>query len=135
MGAWGPGNFENDYAADRLIDLCEPLLKQVEEAFADPLLLEPDEAGSSVVVANLEIIACLSEHLGRYARGDIEDVLYPCVLPAPAVIADWKTRYLAIWDDGIDGLDPDPEYKTTRREVIVETFDRVGQLAHLRHDQ
>src|SRR5947208_2226389 len=81
MGTWGPGNFENDCAADHLYQVCGPLLKQVEEAMKYPSSIEPDEYGGDIVPANLEIIACLSEHLGRYERGELADFLYPCVLP------------------------------------------------------
>jgi hypothetical protein len=134
MGTWGPGNFENDCAADHLLEFCGPLLKQVEEAMKDPSAIEPDEYDASVVMANLEIIACLSEHLGRYERGAIQDFLYPCVLPPPGVVAGWRGQYLKVWDGGIDGLDPDPDYKKKRREVIIETFDRVERLARERHE-
>ena len=134
MGTWGPGNFENDCAADHLYEVCGPLLKQVEEAMKDPSLIEPDEYDSDIVTANLEIIACFSEHLGRYARGEIEDYLYPCVLPPPETVAEWKQKYLAAWDAGIDGLDPTPDYKQKRREVIIDTFDRVERLARGRYE-
>src|SRR5262249_10270322 len=84
--------------------------------------------------ANLEIIACLSEHLGRHERGEIQDYLYPCVLPPPETVAEWKRKYLQVWDDGIDGMDPDPDYKKQRREVLVATFDRGERLARGRYE-
>jgi hypothetical protein len=133
MGTWGPGNFENDYAADQLYEVCGPLLKQIEEAFDNSTMLEPDEDGP-LVMANLEIIACLSEHLGCYARGELQDFLYPCVMPPPKTIADWKRRFLEVWDACIDGLAPDPDYKRQRREVILETFQRVERLAAGRYE-
>jgi hypothetical protein len=128
MGVWGPGNFENDYAADHLYAVCGPLLGQIEEAMNDPSSLAPDEDTSYIVVANLEILACLAEHLGRYERGVIQDFLYPCVLPPPETIAMWKRKYLEVWDAGEE---PDllSEDDKKRRAVIVDTFDRVEQLA------
>lgn len=129
MGTWGPGNFENDCAADHLFEVCGPLLDQIKAAMEDPEAIEPGEYDSDIVVANLEIIACLTEHLGRYERGPIQDILYPCVLPAAETIAGWKKTYLAVWDESIDGLAPDPDYKKQRREVIIDTFDRVERLA------
>ncbi len=134
MGTWGPGNFENDCAADHLYEVCGPLLKQVEDAIQDPSAIEPDEYDADIVTANLEIIACLSEHLGRYERGELQDFLYPCVLPPPETIAEWKQKYLAVWDAHIDGLDPDADYKQTRRQVIIDTFDRVERLARGRYE-
>ena len=129
MGTWGPGNFENDCAADHLHEVCGPLLKQIEEAMSDVSSIEPDEYDGDIVPANLEIIACLTEHLGRYERGAIQDFLYPCVLPPAETVAEWKQKYMEVWDGYIDDLDPDPDYKTTRRQVLVDTFERVERLA------
>ncbi len=132
MGTWGPGNFENDCAADHLYEVCGPLLKQIEEAMKNPSLIEPDEYDADIVTANLEIIACLLEYLGRCERGEIQDFLYPCVLPPPEIIAEWKEKYLG--DKSIDGLDPNPDYKKKRRDVISQTFDRVERLARTRYE-
>ena len=97
MGTWGPGNFENDCEADHLYEVCGPLLKQVEEAMNDPAAIEPDEYDADIVTANLEIIACLSEHLGRHQHGELQDFLYPCVLPPPEMVVGWRQKYLAVW--------------------------------------
>ena len=134
MGTWGPGNFENDCAADHLYAVCGPLLKQIEEAMKDPAAIHPDESAADIVMANLEIIACLSEQLGRYARGEVQDFLYPCILPPPETVAEWKQKYLAGWDAGIDGSDPEAAYKKARREIISDTFDRVERLARERYE-
>ena len=77
MGTWGPGNFENDAAADHLIDLCRPLLTEIGKAMEEPSSLVPDEDDAGIVMANLEIIACLSEHLGRYDQSKLGKILYP----------------------------------------------------------
>jgi hypothetical protein len=83
MGTWGPGNFENDTTAEHLMDLCRPLLTEIEEAMEQPSCLEPDEKDADIVMANLEIIACLSEHLGRHEHSELGKFLYPCALPPP----------------------------------------------------
>jgi hypothetical protein len=129
MGAWGPGNFENDCSADYLHEICEPILKQIREAMSNPSLIQADEPDADLITAGLEIIACLSEHLGRFARGQIQDFVYPRVLPAPDEVAQWRQKFLATWDATIDGLQPAADYKKRRRDVIIETFDRVEQLA------
>jgi hypothetical protein len=129
MGTWGPGNFENDTAADHLMDLCQPLVTEIEEAMQEPASLEPDDDAADIVMANLEIIACLSEHLGRYEHSELGRFLYPCVLPSTEKVAKWKQAYLARWDGYIDALEPDPDYKKKRRDVIAETFDRLECLA------
>ncbi|HZV06348.1 MAG TPA: hypothetical protein VE999_14810 [Gemmataceae bacterium] len=83
-------------------------------------------------MANLEIIVCLSEYLGRYERGAIQDFLYPCVLPSPETIANWKQKFLEVWDVGVD---PDPNsFDQKRRRVIVETFERAERLAQGRYE-
>lgn len=134
MGTWGPGNFENDCAADRLGRICGSLLREVAEAMQDPLALEPDELYGDLVPAYLEVIACLSEHLGRCGPGAREGFLYPCALPPPETVAAWRRQYLAIWDACIDGLAPRPDYKQQWREVVVATFDRLERLSHRRYE-
>jgi hypothetical protein len=125
MGTWGPGNFENDYAADRLYEVCGPLLAEIEQAMKKaPVDLEDD---FEMVMANLEIVVCLSEHLGRYDRGEIQDFLYPCVLPSPETVSHWKQKFLEVWDVGVD---PDPKsFDRERRRVIVDTLERAEWLA------
>ncbi|MFN8176362.1 MAG: DUF4259 domain-containing protein [bacterium] len=129
MGAWGSGNFENDTAADHVLTLSRQLLGQIEATVEDGSAMEPDEYDSEVMMCNLEILACLAEHLGRYEKGSVAERLFPDVLPEASVVATWKTKYLDVWDSYIDKLRPKPEYKRQRRAVIVETFDRVTQLS------
>jgi hypothetical protein len=129
MGTWGPGNFENDCAAEYLQDLCRPMVAQIEAAAANPSSIEPDEYDSDIMMANVEILACLSEHLGRYTRGKIPDFLYPIVVPSPETIMEWKRVYLEVWDEYIDQLKPKPEYKRKRRKVIVDSFDRLERVS------
>ena len=132
MGTWGPGNFENDCAADHLFEVCGPLLKQIEKAMKDPSAIEPDEYDADIVTANLEIIACLSEHLGRCERGELQDFLYPCVLPPPETVAEWKRKYLSVWDSC--GQNPPEDWERQRREILVAAFDRVERLARGRYE-
>jgi hypothetical protein len=51
------------------------------------------------------------------------------VLPSTEKVGKWKQAYLARWDGYIDALEPDPDYKKKRRDVIAETFDRLERLA------
>jgi hypothetical protein len=134
MGTWGPGNFENDWCADQLASICEPWLAHIHKAMDAVDLLE-DEIPDETVPAYLEIIACLSENLGRYKSGGLYDWLYPSVLPAPDIVADWKQKYIAKWDQHIDLYAPAPEHKKERRAVIVQTFDRVLRLSLSRCEQ
>ena len=49
--------------------------------------------------------------------------------PKPEVIEEWRSKYLAIYDEQIDDLDPNPDYKVERRKVIDETFVELIKLA------
>ncbi|GIH97638.1 hypothetical protein ACFFMN_43235 [Planobispora siamensis] len=82
MGIWGPGNFEEDAAAEHL---------------------------------SLHLIARQSWDGAQ--------------LPETDTIREWKKTYMATWDSVIDNLQPRPEYRTQRREVLVRTFDQLAELA------
>jgi hypothetical protein len=49
--------------------------------------------------------------------------------PEVKKIESWQKTYLEVWEDTIDGLDADEEYKTERRETLVKTFERFITLA------
>ncbi|MFE3291510.1 DUF4259 domain-containing protein [Rhodococcus sp. NPDC059234] len=83
--------------------------------------LEPDEWGGEMVPAWLEILV---------------EIVEPCrvgaTFPSVEVLTDWRDRYLRVWDEYIDDLDPDGDYKVARRAVLVGTFERARSLAALR---
>ncbi|MFE7506442.1 DUF4259 domain-containing protein [Promicromonospora sp. NPDC057488] len=121
MGTWGPGNFDDDAAADHLSRLTDQLVTEVAEAMSgDPVGLEPDEYWGVAVPANLELLAVL-------ARLDYVGAL----LPEAATIETWKRDYLAVWDSTVDGLGPSPEFRAARRAVLVRTFDDLAELRRL----
>lgn len=119
MGTWGSGNFDDDTAADHLSDLTNRLIAEVAEAMSgDPSGIEPDDYWGVAVPCNLELLHLVARQ--NYVGA---------VLPDPATIAAWKTRFLAVWDGSIDGLEPGPEHRAQRREVLVRTFDQLAELA------
>lgn len=119
MGTWGSGNFDSDTAADHLSGLTDQLISEVTEAMSgDPVGIEPDEYWGVAVPCNLELLHLVAQQ--RYVGAS---------LPDPETIADWKTRFLAVWDKTIDDLEPGPEYKEQRRAVLVRTFDQLAELA------
>jgi hypothetical protein len=129
MGTWGPGNFENDTAAEHLIDFCKPLVEQITQTAAQPELMQPDEPDSDIMLANMEILSALAENIGRYEAGWVGDMVFPFPFPAAEKIEQWKLDYLRVWDGYIDRLLPSDDYLQRRREVIIATFDRLQRAA------
>jgi hypothetical protein len=60
----------------------------------------------------VELLTILCEHCGG-------------ALPESLKISGWKARYLAMYDEQIDALEPAADYKQQRRGVITDTFDRL----------
>ncbi|GAB2636382.1 DUF4259 domain-containing protein [Prescottella soli] len=119
MGTWGSDNFADDTAADHLSDLTGRLVDEVAKAMSgDPVEIEPDEYWGVAVPCNLELLHLIAQQ--HYVG---------VTLPDPGTIAGWKDRFLAVWDGAIDGLEPEPDYKVRRREVLVRTFDQLAELA------
>ncbi|MDH6132468.1 hypothetical protein P3T37_001853 [Kitasatospora sp. MAA4] len=123
MGTWGSGNFDDDTAADHLSIVTDRLIAEVAEAMAgDPVRIEADEYWGVAVPCNLELLYLLNQQ--GYVGAE---------LPKADVIEGWKASYLPIWERSIDELDPKPEHRTARREILVRTFDQLTTLARARH--
>lgn len=129
MGTWGPGNFENDTAAEYLINLCKGLIDQITKAVEQPELMQPDEWDSDIMLANVELLSALAESVGRYETGWVGDMVFPFPYPAAEEIDRWKREYLKVWDAHIDELMPSEDYKRKRRVVIAATFDRLRRAS------
>ncbi|WP_436772353.1 DUF4259 domain-containing protein [Yinghuangia sp. YIM S09857] len=122
MGTWGSGNFDSDTAADHLAEVMDRLITEVAEAMAgDPVGIEPDEYWGVAVPCNLELLELLA------AQGHVGTQL-----PEAAVVAEWKTAFMAVWERTIDGLGPSAEYKDERRAVLAGTFDRLAETCAAR---
>ncbi len=116
MGTWAAGNFANDGALDYVGGVIDGLVRRIEECFAGEDMARLDEEGEAVIVPSAEIISLLHENC-------------KAAPPKVEVVSDWKTRYLAIFDEQIDGLEPAGDYATERRAVIVATFERLETQA------
>src|SRR5262245_20213748 len=90
MGTWGPGNFENDTAAEYLIDLCKPLVQQIKETVAEPELMQPDEYDSDIMLANIEILTILAENISRYETGWVGEMVFPFPFPEQMRLSNGK---------------------------------------------
>jgi hypothetical protein len=115
MARFGPGNFDEDAAADYAAEFVEVhLVKPITDAVRDPESLERDEWFGVVVPCMVEFLAAIAK-------------VRPGLLPDPEVIRGWKAAYLAVWDR--EG--PWPE----RRAVLVRTFDRLIRQARRERDE
>ena len=112
MGTWGSGNFDSDHALDYLADVCGPLVGKLTDVVENPELAEADEDGWEEALVAAEILAAVGEH-------------YSSEQLTPQLVTDCRDTILTQWDATIDGLDPDPDYKTERRAVIAATFARL----------
>lgn len=115
VGTWAEGNFSNDGSLDYVGDLINQLTNTVIGCFNDENA-DLDELGESQLMPSVAIIGILSERCGAAP-------------PKPKVIEAWRSKYLAIYDDQIDRLDPKPDYKVKRRKVIDDTFMELIERA------
>jgi hypothetical protein len=116
MGTWGSGNFQNDAALDYMGDLSDEFSQRIEDIFADEERAYLDEDAEGQLIPTVAILATLAEHCAL-------------VPPRPQIVTGWQEKYLALFDDQIDGMEPAEGYAAERRSVIVETFTRLEELS------
>jgi hypothetical protein len=114
MGTWAEGNFDNDAALDFIGDEIDRYVGVIEAIFADEQRFRLDEDAEAMLMPSIEILSLLCDHCGG-------------VLPEDLDVAAWKARYLKIYDEHIDHLEPQGNYKQQRRAVIEATFDKLLQ--------
>lgn len=119
MGTWGPGNFENDAALDFIDEEIDRHVRAIETILADSQRFRLDEDAEGELMPRVAILALLCEHSAG--------VLDSAPGNAPDVGA-WKARYLEMYDDNIDYLEPRGDFKLQRRAVIANTFDKLIRL-------
>ncbi len=112
MGTWGAGIFENDAALDFINDEIDRHVRAIEEIFADESRFRLDEDAESELMARVGILVLLCEHCSGALPGNLD-------------IRAWKARYLTMFDEQIDRLEPADGYKQQRRAVIADSFDRL----------
>jgi hypothetical protein len=119
MTAWGPGNFEKDQALDFIGEEMDRHVAAIEAIFADSQRFQLDDTGDAEgeLLPRVAILARLCEHCGGvFDQHNETDV------------GAWKARYLELYDDQIDGLEPGGDYKLQRRAVIADTVDTLIRL-------
>ena len=117
MGTWGAGNFDNDSAMDYMGEIEEELVTRIEDILKDEDRCALEEDGEGILMPTIVMLSTLSEH---------------CRLGVPnrATVQRWKEQYLAVFDEQIDGFDPQPSYKEARRAVIEATFLKLEGQAY-----
>ena len=118
MGTWGPGNFENDAALDFIDQEIARHVRTIEAIFADGQRFRLDEDAEGELIPRIAILALLCAHCADVLTTSVE------------VISAWKARYLEMYDDQVDDLEPRGDYKLQRRAVIADTFDTLISLHH-----
>jgi hypothetical protein len=117
MGTWGTGNLDSDQAAEYLSEVIfEPLETQILSVLEDTASAEADEEGDSTIVA-VDALAALCAH-------------FDCTTSiSKATLQSIRERFLEIWSESMDGLDPVEGRKEARQAEIEKTFDRLLEYA------
>jgi hypothetical protein len=114
LGTWGHSNFENDAALDFVGGEIDRHVAAIEAIFADSDRFRLDEDAEGELMPRVTMLALLLEHCGG--------VFNPHHKPD---VSAWKARYLEMYDEQIDGMEPGGSYKQQRRAVIADTFDTL----------
>lgn len=116
MGTWGSGNFDSDGALDYMGEIMDGLGTRIENTFADESLSYLDEYGEAVIVPSVAVMSVLCEQCHA-------------VPPQAVTVTQWKTQYLTLFDDQIEGLGGSAEFNRERRATVVSTFERLEEQA------
>ena len=114
--AWDVGNFDNDGAMDFLSMQTMHLTATISAVAGDAERLDLDEDGETLFMPSVELLALLCER-------------YNAEPPRASVVRQWHDAYLAAYDRGIDGLNPQGDFKVGRRKAIEKTFRWLESLA------
>ncbi|HEY7341765.1 MAG TPA: DUF4259 domain-containing protein [Ktedonobacterales bacterium] len=112
MGTWGASTFQNDAALDFINTEIDRHISAIAEIFGDEARFKLDEDAEGELMPRIEIVLALCEHCHGVLQENVD-------------IAPWKVRYLAMYDEQIDDMEPTDNYKIQRRAVIADTFDRL----------
>ena len=116
MATAGADNFASEGARDYLSMLSSKLVATITEIYRDRDRLALDEDGESMFMPSVELLALLCE---RYAATP----------PKPATIRQWEERYLELFDETVQEINPDHAFQTARRRMIEQTFRWLMGLA------
>lgn len=116
MGTWAAGPFSNDAALDFVGDVIDHLMQPVNAFLEDPRIDEGfDEAFAAIALLN-QIMRTTSSR--PWSEDEVVD-------GAPI-----REAMLRCYDEQIDGLDPNPSFKTEQRRALVDALDTfVAELS------
>jgi hypothetical protein len=118
MGARGAGNFEDDTALDWLwLNVQKPIVDDIQS-----FLGRHDEGNGPAIIAAVEVLALLCEHL-------------PAAPPKPREVTDWRQSYVRTWKGYIDGLEPTAEFKVEKLAAINAAFKKLLKLSRNWHEK
>jgi hypothetical protein len=112
----GDDNFGTDGARDYLSMLSAKLVATVTEILRDEERIGLDEDGEAMFMPSVELLALLCERYGSTP-------------PKPAKVAQWRDRYLQVFDETGEDYNPDPDFLDRRRKVIEKTFRWLMSLS------
>jgi hypothetical protein len=115
MGTWGPGNFDSDDTREYLDVAIKRLVDEIETGFS---FKDNPEAflayhGEYRVMPAIDMYITLAE---TYLSYRVDEEMAAC----------WRRDYLKAFDAD-KSVNP-ADFKSERRQVIVETFDRLDAL-------
>jgi hypothetical protein len=133
MGSFGTGNFENDAALDARQEVINHTISAIEEWLGGDSFYVED--ADSVVGYVATLVAILENTRGTVTAEDDSELLGFLKSmadgggPPKEDVLAWQKKVLTTYDDEIDDLEPDDDYKVGRRQVIADTFARLLALA------
>ncbi|MEZ4361362.1 MAG: DUF4259 domain-containing protein [Kofleriaceae bacterium] len=114
MGTWAAGPFGNDAALDFVGSALDHLMSAVNEFLDDRQIDETlDAAFAAIVLINSVMEQTPSRPWGEDGQVKGEPI---------------REAMLTCFDEQIDGMKPDPEYKREHRAALVSALDRFVAL-------
>jgi hypothetical protein len=116
MGTWEAGPFENDAALDFVGEVIDQLMVPINAFMDSP---EIDETFDAAFAAIALLNAVMDLTPSRPWSGD-----------NPVGGAPIREAMLSCYDEQIDDMDPDPEFKTDQRTALVAALDTFVNLTN-----
>ncbi len=143
MGTWGHGIYENDTAADILVELYDRFETEASTYLDSGRIsdVEPDEMAQHVLV-HLDLIRLLAEGAHRTKERTFDSLLFTYQVPERSRLEVWKQRMIEAHTGWMRRLYSSPtDRKRCNLEgeydpegdmhlaVIIELFDRLLELS------